>query len=98
MTIQMLRKKQQLSQERLADATGLSLRTIQRVEAGHRVGYASMRALAAHFQIDVDTLEQSLYGMDTLVDAQNTFPRSVRHCFGQGGWHASTRNELVRVE
>ncbi|MEL7373342.1 MAG: transcriptional regulator, partial [Pseudomonadota bacterium] len=30
----------------MAKQSGLSLRTIQRVEAGHRISYASLRALA----------------------------------------------------
>ena len=44
--------------------SGLSLRTVQRLEAGHRVSYASLRALATAFQIDVDSLERELYAMN----------------------------------
>jgi len=39
-----------LSQERVADMSGLSLRTVQRLDAGDRVSYASLRALAAAFK------------------------------------------------
>ena len=46
MYIKKLRKQQKLSQETLAEKTKLSLRTIQRIEAGHRVGYSTLRALA----------------------------------------------------
>ncbi len=35
MLIRKLRQDRDISQERLAEAAGLSLRTIQRVEAGH---------------------------------------------------------------
>ena len=56
MAFRSLRESRQLSQERVADLSGLSLRTIQRLEAGHRVSYASLRALAITFEMDVDAL------------------------------------------
>jgi transcriptional regulator with XRE-family HTH domain len=40
-----------VSQARLAELSGLSLSTIHRVEAGNRVSYASLQALAATFAI-----------------------------------------------
>jgi transcriptional regulator with XRE-family HTH domain len=43
MLIKELRQKRLLSQEQLAELCGLSLRTIQRVESGHRIGFASLR-------------------------------------------------------
>lgn len=55
-----LRERKALSQEKLAEMSGLSLRTIQRAEAGHRVSYASLRALAVTLEMDVDLLEQEL--------------------------------------
>ena len=51
MNLRFLREQRRLSQERLAELSGLSLRTIQRLEAGHRVSYASLRALAATIEI-----------------------------------------------
>ena len=72
------RERRLLSQERLADLSGLSLRTIQRVEAGHRVSYASLRALAATLEIDVDFLERELYAMKQPTDDFVEIPRWVR--------------------
>src|SRR5579863_9101684 len=72
------RERKLLSQERLADLSGLSLRTIQRVEAGHRVSYASLRALAATLEIDVDFLERELYAMKHPTDDFVEIPRWVR--------------------
>ena len=43
-----------LSQERVAEMSGLSVRTVQRLEAGHRVSYATLRALAAAFKTEAD--------------------------------------------
>ncbi|WP_435785470.1 helix-turn-helix domain-containing protein [Cellvibrio sp.] len=68
MLIRKHREDRGISQEQLAEAAGLSLRTIQRVEAGHRVSYASLRALAATFEINVDLLEQELYAMNNTKD------------------------------
>jgi transcriptional regulator with XRE-family HTH domain len=38
-----------LSQERVAEMSGLSLRTVQRLEAGHRVSYATLRTITAEY-------------------------------------------------
>lgn len=80
MSFKSLREKQFLSQERVAEMTGLSLRTVQRLEAGHRVSYASLRALAVTFRIDVDVLERQLYAAPS-TSARAEFvelPRWVR--------------------
>jgi transcriptional regulator with XRE-family HTH domain len=64
MNLRSLRERKLFSQERLAEISGLSLRTIQRLEAGHRVSYASLRSLAATLEIDVDLLERELYAYE----------------------------------
>jgi len=58
--------------------SGLSLRTVQRLDAGHRVSYASLRALAATFEIDVDQLERELYAVNKTTDDFVEVPRWVR--------------------
>ena len=68
MTMRKLRQNAGLSQEQVAQKTGLSLRTIQRVEAGHRVSYASLRALASVFHREVDLLERELYSLNKTKD------------------------------
>ena len=97
MFIKSLRQKKHLSQEQLAQLCGLSLRTIQRVESGHRVGYASLRALAAAFEIDADTLEQELYSMDKLVNEYKDFPLWLRLYIGSG-WFSASRQEFEKTE
>jgi len=97
MYIKELRQRKCLSQDQLADKSGLSLRTIQRVESGHRVGFTSLRALAAIFEIGVDTLEQKLYSMDNLVKAYKDFPLWGRILCGSG-WYAASRRELQKTE
>ncbi len=88
MSFRSLRASKLLSQDRLAELSGLSLRTIQRLEAGHRVSYASLRALAATFEMDVDVLERELYAMKLSTDDFVEIPRWVR-VFTDGRWIGS---------
>ena len=78
MSFRTWRERKRLSQERVAEMSGLSLRTIQRLDAGHRVSYASLRALAVTFEIDVDSLERELYAMNNSTDDFVEIPRWVR--------------------
>ena len=87
-----------LSQERVAEMSGLSVRTVQRLEAGHRVSYATLRALATAFKTDVDLLERELYAMSQSTDEFVEIPRWLRLAqdrlwFGGPRW--SRRDFLV---
>lgn len=78
MSFRSWRERKLLSQERVAEMSGLSLRTVQRLDAGHRVSYASLRALAATFEIDVDLLERELYAVNKSTDEFVEIPRWAR--------------------
>ena len=54
--IKSLRTKHHCSQEQLAQMSGLSLGTIQRIESGQSASLETLKSLAAVFEIDVDTL------------------------------------------
>ena len=97
MFIRVLRQRTRISQEQLADSSGLSLRTIQRVEAGHRISYASLRAIANVFDVDVDKLELELYAMDQTDTEYRELPLWVRLMLGRG-WVSSSRRELLFTE
>lgn len=89
-----------LSQERVAEMSGLSLRTVQRLEAGHRVSYASLRALATAFKTDVDLLERELYAVTQSTDEFVEIPRWVRLLHDKlwfGGPRLS-RRDFLRIE
>lgn len=77
MSFRSLREQRRLSQETVAEQSGLSLRTVQRLEAGHRVSYASLRALARSFEMDVDQLEKQLYATKNSADFIEV-PRWIR--------------------
>ncbi len=98
MNLRVLRERKLLSQERLAEMSGLSLRTIQRIEAGHRVSYASLRALATALQTDADALERELYAVNNSTGEFVEIPRWVRLLDGRrwfGGRGLSRRDFLV---
>jgi transcriptional regulator with XRE-family HTH domain len=52
-----LRKRKSWSQEELATAAGLNLRTIQRIESDGMASLQSRKALASAFDIEVDELD-----------------------------------------
>ena len=58
-TIRVLRKKAGWSQEQLAQASGLSLRTIQRVENEGKASTETKVCLAATFDVEIDQLEDN---------------------------------------
>ena len=58
MGVQELRLEKGWSQERLAQISGLSLRTIQRIESGKTAGLESLNCLAAVFETNVSNLMQ----------------------------------------
>ena len=60
MTIRERRLENAWSQEYLAQASGLSVRTVQRIESGHKAGLDTMKCLAAAFNVDVaDLMEEN---------------------------------------
>jgi len=56
MQIQKLRLQHGWSQEQLADLSGLSVRTIQRIENGQTASIESLKALGAVFNVDFSEL------------------------------------------
>ena len=58
MSIQKRRVDRGWSQEELARFSGLSTRTIQRIESGQRAGLESLKSLAAVFETSISTLMQ----------------------------------------
>lgn len=97
MLIKELRQKRLLSQEQLAELCGLSLRTIQRVESGHRIGFASLRALAAEFNVNVESLELELYAMEKVSNEFKELPLWLRLYIGSG-WFSANREEFKKTE
>lgn len=68
--VQKLRLKYGWSQQQLAEISGLSVRTIQRIEAGNPPSVESLKSLAAAFDIDFETFNQE-HTMDSATDVRN---------------------------
>lgn len=75
MLIQKLRLQRGWSQEQLADVSGVSVRTIQRLERGQPGSLETMKALAAVFEIDLDQLQEP--AMTTAAEAAPSAPASA---------------------
>jgi transcriptional regulator with XRE-family HTH domain len=58
MLIQKLRLQRGWSQEQLAELSGLSVRTVQRLERGQTASVESLKALGAAFEIDFSDLKE----------------------------------------
>ncbi len=69
MQIQKLRLQRGWSQQQLAELSGLSTRTIQRLEAGQRATTETLKSLAAVFEIDFSTLQSESEMNETTTQA-----------------------------
>ena len=92
MLVQKLRLKKGWSQQQLADASGLSVRTIQRIEAGQAASTETLKSIAAVFEVDFSILdpENAMATMDVspsdkqeaeAFDYVRKLGRFYRHCF-----------------
>jgi transcriptional regulator with XRE-family HTH domain len=83
MSIQKLRLKRGWSQQQLADASGLSVRTIQRLENGLPASTESLNSLAAVFEIDFSTLSQEQEMIDANSPESNLTLKQEKAAFRQ---------------
>lgn len=58
MIVRKLRLQRGWSQDHLSQISGLSIRTIQRIERGHNAGLESLKSLAAVFEVQVTDLQK----------------------------------------
>lgn len=64
MILKQLRLSRKLSQEQLAQMSGLNVRTIQRIESGHKASVESLKCLAAVLEVEISTLNQEKFMID----------------------------------
>jgi transcriptional regulator with XRE-family HTH domain len=77
MLIQKLRLQRGWSQQQLADLSGLSVRTIQRLEKGLDASNESLKSLAAVFEIDFSQLQRT--DMNTANDTLAPTSPGINH-------------------
>ena len=80
MIIRKLRIKQGWSQEQLAQFSGLSVRTIQRIERGKAAGLESLKSLAAVFEVNIQDLQQetAMYTETSISDHETKIIEHVK--------------------
>ena len=83
MLIQKLRLQRGWSQQQLADLSGLSVRTIQRLEQGQVASTESLKSLAAVFEIDFSTLQEPDMNTSTLATTPSGFNADEALAFAQ---------------
>ena len=94
MVVRKLREKRNWSQEQLATMTGLSTRTIQRIESGNKASLESLKALAAVFEVDISKLTEEIIVIDKDSASWKSQPRWLQAAmFG-----VSKRRPLAQVE
>jgi transcriptional regulator with XRE-family HTH domain len=97
MGVKELRQERSWSQEQLADLSGLSLRTIQRIEATGKAGYGSLRALARVLGLDDAALELEL-ALSKSSSRWKIRPAWVRAIFFGSGRIQMDRSQHIRIE
>lgn len=94
MIVRKLRAKKGWSQEQLADFSGLSVRTIQRVEKGQKASIETLKCIASVFEVDISTLTEDITVIDKESDDWKKLPWWFRfNMFGIG-----TRRQLLIFE
>ncbi len=81
MIVKKLRAEKNWSQEQVATFSGLSIRTIQRVESGHSVSLETIKALASVFEVDKSKLTKEIKVIDKTTEKWKSIPLYVRFMF-----------------
>ena len=74
MILKQLRITRHLSQEQLAEMSGLNVRTIQRIESGKNASVESLKCLASALDVDIPTLNQEKFMIDKNSDNWQNLP------------------------
>ncbi|PRO70162.1 helix-turn-helix domain-containing protein [Alteromonas gracilis] len=81
MILKQLRISKRLSQEQLAQMSGLIVRTIQRLESGANASLESKKCLAAALNVNIDALEQENTSMDKQSENWKNLPLILKIWF-----------------
>lgn len=92
--IKKLRERKNWSQEQLAIMSGLSVRTIQRIESGNKASMESLKSLASVFEVDVSKLTEEI----TVIDKESKYWKQQPVWFKLSLFGVNRRNKLVWVE
>lgn len=96
MILKQLRISRHLSQDQLAQMSGLNVRTIQRVESGHNASMETLKCLASALEVDIDTLNREAYTMDKTTAAWQDLPLWLKCWFFLNFLSVRTRRAVAR--
>ena len=96
MILKQLRIGRHLSQEQLAQMSGLNVRTIQRVESGHNASVETLKCLASALEVDIETLNQEAYTMDRNTAGWQNLPFWLKCWFFLNFLSIRTRRAVAR--
>ena len=81
MILKELRISRHISQEQLAQMSGLNVRTIQRIESGNKASFESLKCLASVLEVDISTLNQEKFMIDKNSDNWKNQPLWLKWWF-----------------
>ena len=81
MIVKELRVKNNWSQEQLATMSGLSTRTIQRVESGQSASIETLKSLASVFEVNINRLTEEITMIDKTTENWKAQPWWFRFGF-----------------
>ena len=96
MILKQLRIGRHLSQEQLAQMSGLNVRTIQRIESGHNASLESLKCLASALEVDIETLNQETFTMDKDTAGWQNLPFWLKCWFFLNFLSVRTRRTVAR--
>lgn len=81
MVLKQLRLSRKLTQDQLAQMSGLNVRTIQRIESGHNASVESKKCLAAALEVDIHVFDQERVILDRQSDHWKQLPLLLKAWF-----------------
>ncbi|WP_193907718.1 helix-turn-helix domain-containing protein [Cellvibrio polysaccharolyticus] len=81
MIVRKLRDERKWSQEQLAILSGLSIRTIQRVESGQSASLETLKSLASVFDVEISKLTEEITMIDKKAEVWRSQPWWFRWSF-----------------
>lgn len=97
MQIQKFRLQRGWSQEQLAEVSGLSVRTIQRIESGQTPSLDTLNALAAVFDVDLSHLKESDMDTPTARDFKSEEALALAHVRKLRGFYIHLAQYVVVI-
>jgi transcriptional regulator with XRE-family HTH domain len=94
MIVKKLRAQRNWSQEQVARFSGLSVRTIQRVESGQGASLETLKSLASVFEVDIKTLTEDIRVIDKKSEHWKTQP----WWFRTWAWGVDSRQMQVTLK